>query len=179
MNYNKIIKLISRKRFIIQLVLGIATYIAISYFHVSLWWIFGVGAFVGIIWGKVFCRWICPIGIIMEFMMKMSPDDSLKGMYQYHKLGCPIAWVSGFLNKVSLFKITLNEDTCKDCGLCDKACYMPTIDKQKFSLYKTEKINPAEAFSCSKCLNCVEQCPNGSLSYKPIFSINQYIKLKR
>ena len=106
--------------------------------------------------------------------MKMSPDDSLKGMYQYHKLGCPIAWVSGALNRISLFKISLNKDTCKNCGLCDKACYMPSIDKQKFSLYKPEKNNPAEAYSCSKCLKCVEQCPNGSLSYKPIFSTYKF-----
>lgn len=149
---------------------------AISHFQVSLWWILGIGSLAGIIWGKVFCRWMCPMGIMMEFMMKMSPNDSLRNMYQYHKLGCPIAWISGLLNKVSLFKITLNEDTCKSCGLCDKACYMPSIDKQKFSLYKTEKANPAIQFSCSKCLKCVEQCPNGSLSYKPIISINQYKK---
>lgn len=174
MRYNSLIKAITRKRYIIQLVLGLITYAAVSYFHISLWWILGVGTFVGIIWGKVFCRWMCPIGIMMELLMKLSPDDSLKGMYQYHKLGCPIAWISGLLNKVSLFKITLNEDTCKNCGLCDKACYMPSIDKQKYSLFKTEKLNPAEAYSCSKCLKCVEQCPNGSLSYKPIFSINKY-----
>lgn len=174
MRYNSLIKAITRKRYIIQLVLGLITYAAVSYFHISLWWILGVGTFVGIIWGKVFCRWMCPIGIMMELLMKLSPDDSLKGMYQYHKLGCPIAWISGLLNKVSLFKITLNEDTCKNCGLCDKACYMPSIDKQKYSLFKNEKLNPAEAYSCSKCLKCVEQCPNGSLTYKPIFSINKY-----
>lgn len=174
MRYNSLIKAITRKRYIIQLVLGLITYAAVSYFHISLWWILGVGTFVGIIWGKVFCRWMCPIGIMMELLMKLSPDDSLKGMYQYHKLGCPIAWISGLLNKISFFKITLNEDTCKNCGLCDKACYMPSIDKEKYSLFKTDKLNPAEAYSCSKCLKCVEQCPNGSLTYKPIFSINKY-----
>lgn len=177
MNYTQVVKLIAQKRFLIQVVLGAVTYVAVSYYHVSLWWIFGIGTFVGIIWGKVFCRWMCPIGIMMELLMKLSPNDSLKGMYQYHKMGCPIAWVSGLLNKLSLFKITLNKDTCKNCGLCDKACYMPSIDQQKFSLYKTNKSNPAEAYSCSKCLKCVEQCPNGSLSYRPIFSINQYKKI--
>ena len=162
----KIVTILSENRTIIQIVLGVAMYFAISYYHISLWWVMAFGSAIGIIWGKVFCRWMCPLGIMMEFMMKLSPDDSLKKMYQYHKIGCPIAWISGLLNKMSFYKIKLNADTCKSCGICDDACYMPTIDKQKFSLYKPEMINPAENFSCSKCLKCVADCPNGSLSFE-------------
>lgn len=164
-----IVSLLSKNRRVVQAVLGISIYFSMTYFQYSIWWIVVVGSAIGIIWGKVFCRWMCPLGIMMEFMMKLSPDDSLKNMYQYHKVGCPIAWISGLLNKVSLYKITLNEDTCKNCGLCDKACYMPSIDKQKFSLYKPNRINPSENFSCSKCLQCVEKCPNGSLTFKATF----------
>jgi polyferredoxin len=47
-----------------------------------------------VVFGKVFCRWVCPLGLMMEFMMGMSPDGKIKGMYQYHKIGCPIAWIS-------------------------------------------------------------------------------------
>ena len=131
----------------------------------------GIGSAIGIIWGKVFCRWMCPMGIMMELIMKISPNESFRGMYQYHKIGCPIAWISGLLNKVSFYKIQLNTETCKSCGLCDKACYMPTIEKEKFSLYITNKVNPAVNFSCSKCLQCVAACPNGSLSYKTASSL--------
>lgn len=176
MSYSTAIKNIIKNRFFLQLILGAVTYVAVSVYYVSLWWILAAGILTGVIWGKVFCRWMCPIGIVMELIMKMSPDDSLRGMYQYHKLGCPIAWISGLLNRISLFKIELNADTCKNCGLCDNACYMTTIDKQKYSLYKKDLANPAVAYSCSKCLKCVEQCPNGSLSYKPIININQYKK---
>ena len=155
-----------KNRLIVQTVLGIAIYFGINYFKISLWWVFGFGSAIGIIWGKVFCRWGCPLGIMMEILMKISPNDALRGMYQYHKIGCPIAWVSGLLNKVSFYKIKINHDTCINCGLCDKACYMPTLDSQKFSLYKPDMINPGENFSCSKCLQCVADCPNGSLTYK-------------
>ena len=172
-----IVSILSKNRRIIQVVLGIATYFLVSYYQISLWWVIGFGSAIGIIWGKVFCRWMCPIGIMMEFMMKLSPDDSLKKMYQYHKIGCPIAWISGWLNKVSLYKIKLNADTCKNCGLCDEACYMPSIDEQKFSLYKPNMVNPAENFSCSKCMQCVEKCPNGSLTLKVAFpSLTNNIK---
>lgn len=173
-NKNKLVKFLAGKRFYIQVVFGIAIYIAVSYYHISFWWLLGAGAFFGIIWGKIFCRWMCPIGIIMELVMKMNLDDSFKNMYQYHKIGCPIAWISGLLNKISIFQITINDDTCKNCGVCDKACYIPTIDKQKFSLYKSKMRNPAQNFSCSKCLKCVEKCPNGSLSFKPVFNFNRY-----
>jgi len=173
-NRNTIIKILSDKRWIIQLILGIITYTLVSVFQLSLWWLLAFGTLTGIIWGKVFCRWICPIGIVMELIMKISPNDSLKNMYQYHKIGCPIAWISGWLNKFSLYKINLNIDTCSSCGLCDKACYLTTINKQKFSLYKPQKTNPAENFSCSKCLKCVEQCPNGSLSFKPVINTSLF-----
>lgn len=157
---------LAEHRAIIQIVAGLGVLFVIHHFQISLWWVVGFGSAIGIIWGKVFCRWMCPIGILMEFMMKLSPNDSFKNMYQYHKVGCPIAWISGLLNKVSLYKIQFNSDSCKNCGLCDKACYMPNMDKQKFSLYKPNMINPAENFSCSKCLQCVADCPNGSLTYK-------------
>ncbi len=162
-------KFLSENRIYILIVLGIMSYLLISRFQISLWWVFGFGSFLGIVWGKVFCRWICPIGLMMELMMKLSPDDAFKNMYQYHKIGCPIAWISGFLNKISFYKIQLNTESCKNCGLCDDACYMPKIDNQKFSLYQPEKINLAENYSCSKCLGCVAVCPNESLSYKPSF----------
>lgn len=163
----KIVSLLSENRRIIQIILGISLYFAITYYSISLWWIFAFGTALGIILGKVFCRWACPLGIMMELFMKLTPGDSFKNMYQYHKIGCPIAWTSGLLNKYSFFKIQFKADTCKSCGLCDKACYMPSLDKQKFSLYKPKMTYPAEAFSCSKCLQCVAACPNGSLSYKP------------
>jgi len=165
----KFVAHLSKRRRIIQAVIGVATYLVVSYFQISIWWVVAFGSALGIVWGKVFCRWMCPMGIMMEFIMKLSPNDSFKNMYQYHKIGCPIAWISGWLNKISLYKINVDLDTCKNYGLCDKACYMPSLDKQKFSLYKPAMINPAESFSCSKCLQCVEKCPNGSLTFKAAF----------
>lgn len=101
----------------------------------------------------------------MEFIMGINPDQKFRQMYQYHKLGCPIAWIQGALNKVSLLKIQVNYESCKNCGLCDKQCYITALEPAGYSLYKKGKDNPAESFSCSKCLKCVEVCPNGSLKY--------------
>lgn len=152
---------------IILSILGVSLYIGISQYHISLWYILFYGIFLGVIFGKVFCRWVCPMGLIMEMLMSMGGEDGkLKQMYQYHKIGCPIAWISGLLNKYSIFKIKLNENTCKTCGICDKKCYIVAMEPAKYSLYKPAMTKPGSSYTCSKCLQCVAACPNGSLTYK-------------
>jgi polyferredoxin len=109
----KFLKILVSKRFIILSVSGAALYLAVSQFHLSLWYILLAGIVLGVVFGKVFCRWVCPMGLIMELIMSMSPDGKFRQMYQYHKIGCPIAWISGWLNRYSLFKIELNSESCK------------------------------------------------------------------
>lgn len=162
----KIFKLIVNKRILILAFLGIALYFTVSVFKISLWWVLLAGVILGVVFGKVFCRWVCPMGLIMEILMSMNPDGKTSQMYQYHKIGCPIAWISGWLNKVSLFKIKLNADTCKTCGICDKQCYIVAMEPAKYSLYKVNMDKPGVSYTCSKCLKCVASCPNGSLQYK-------------
>jgi len=163
----KVLKVLVSNRMIILSVLGVSLYLAMSRYDISLWYIVLAGAIIGVVFGKVFCRWVCPLGLMMEMLMSMGGDDGkLKQMYQYHKIGCPIAWISGFLNKYSIFRIKLNEDTCKTCGICDKQCYIVAMEPAKFSLYKPKMIAPGDSYTCSKCLKCIASCPNGSLTYK-------------
>ncbi len=163
----KILKVLVDSRMIILSVLGVLLYLAISKYDISLWYILAAGVILGVIFGKVFCRWVCPMGLIMEMLMSLGGDDGkIKQMYQYHKIGCPIAWISGFLNKYSIFRIKLNENTCKTCGICDKKCYIVTMEPAKYSLYKPAMTKPGDSYTCSKCLKCVASCPNGSLTYK-------------
>jgi len=162
----KFSKFLISKRTIILAIIGVGIYIAISQFHVSLWYVLFFGIATGVVFGKIFCRWMCPMGFIMEIFMGRNPDSKFTQMYQYHKMGCPIAWITGYLNKWSIFKIKLNLSTCKNCGLCDKQCYISSIEPAKYSLYKVDKLNPGNSYTCSKCLKCVEACPNGSLKYK-------------
>jgi polyferredoxin len=161
-----VLKILVSKRFSILSVLGVGLFLAISQFQISLWYILLAGIVLGVVFGKVFCRWVCPMGLIMELIMSMSPDGKFRQMYQYHKVGCPIAWISGLLNRYSLFKIKLNAESCKNCGICDKKCYIVAMEPAKFSLYKPNGIRPGDSYTCSKCLECVAACPNGSLKYK-------------
>jgi polyferredoxin len=161
-----VLKVLVDKRMIILAFIGVTLYLAISKFQISLWYIVLAGSIMGFIFGKVFCRWVCPMGLIMEMIMSISPEGKIRQMYQYHKIGCPIAWISGWLNKYSFFRIRLNTDTCKNCGICDKECYIVAMEPAKFSLYKRNMEKPGDSYTCSKCLKCVTACPNGSLQYK-------------
>jgi polyferredoxin len=161
----KFLKLLISRRTIIQAVIGVSIYILFSHYNIFLWWLLIVGLVTGMFFGKVFCRWMCPLGFFMERVMGMNPNQKFRQMYQYHKIGCPIAWMQGALNRISLLKIKVNADTCKSCGLCDKQCYITSLEPEKYSLYKVDKKRPGAAYACSKCLSCVSVCPNGSLRY--------------
>lgn len=162
MKTNLLHKLISARR-IVQGLFAAAVYGALTLLQLPLLYILALGAGLGLLFGKVFCRWMCPIGFIIELLLRRK-GDSAEQMYMYHKMGCPIAWISGFLNRSSLFTIRRDTDSCTDCGICDKSCYITSLNKE-FSHFKTGKKAPAAAYSCSRCLECVASCPQNSLSY--------------
>jgi len=163
-------KVLINNRPYIQIFFGILLYITVAYFHISLWIVLIVASAFGIIFGKFFCKWMCPMGFIMERMTKnMSTEQKNNHMYNYYKIGCPISWVQGLLNKISLFRIMNDKATCLSCGKCDAVCYIANLNLSS-SLYKDDTTDAATAFNCSKCMACVGSCPTGSLSYKSIFS---------
>jgi len=164
---NRLTIFLSKRRRWIQGAAGIGLYALNVLADLSLGWILLIGVAFGVVFGKAFCRWVCPIGFIMELLTSKG-DDRLRSMYQYHKMGCPIAWVSGALNRFSLLRLRRSAATCTSCGLCDKACYMPALDPERFSFFNIDKQRPGDAYACSRCLFCVSACPNGSLKYAPV-----------
>ena len=155
-----------RHRRKIQFAIGMLTVYAVVALNISLWAVFGIAVVLGIVFGKTYCKWMCPLGFMMETMTaNMGKNESNAHMYHYYKVGCPISWVQGFLNKFSLFKIKVDSKTCTSCGVCDKSCYITAMNPE-FSFYKKDKKKPMDAFNCSKCLKCVDSCPTGSIKYK-------------
>lgn len=151
-------------RFGIQIFLGGLVFLALTLFALPLPWVLGLGLLVSILAGKFFCRWACPVGLLMEFLLGRG-GDAAQGLYMYHKLGCPIAWAGGLLNRLSLFRITRNDSSCSSCGACDRVCYIPSFDRGA-SIFKPDSGRPMEAYACSRCLKCVEACPTGSLALR-------------
>lgn len=156
-------RLISARRGV-QLGIGIALYLLITRYDVSLWWVVIGGAAAGIALGKFFCRWMCPMGAIMELMFGAGDaDGKARSLYAYFKLGCPIAWIGGLLNKASVLRVKVDPDRCVHCKLCDKACYVAQL-APNHSLHRADATNASTHYSCSRCLSCVGACPTGALS---------------
>ncbi|MBO8131119.1 MAG: 4Fe-4S binding protein [Candidatus Marinimicrobia bacterium] len=69
---------------------------------------------------------------------------------------CPLGALLGFISRFSILKRKVDE-TCTNCSLCKKNCKMDAINADYISTDKSE---------CILCLNCTEDCPKDSISFK-------------
>ena len=71
---------------------------------------------------------------------------------------CPMGALYGIISKLSPSKITRNENTCINCGLCNKNCPV------NIKVSELKEINSAE---CINCQSCILSCPkNNTLEFK-------------
>ena len=91
---------VSRRR-AVQAMVGAAIFWAIGPGGLPITWVILGGSALGILLGKFFCRWMCPMGAMME-LVTGAGDGRQQSLYMYFKLGCPIAWAGGLLNRLSL-----------------------------------------------------------------------------
>ena len=73
---------------------------------------------------------------------------------------CPVGTTLDLLSRFSLFKPVIDTEKCNGCTLCSRKC-------------KASCINPAEHkidySRCVVCMDCLENCHQGAISYKPVF----------
>ncbi|HEX9049405.1 MAG TPA: 4Fe-4S binding protein [Anaeromyxobacter sp.] len=153
--------LITRRR-AVQALVGAALYWAIGPGGVPLTWVILGGSAAGILLGKFFCRWMCPMGAVMELVTGRG-GDSAQRHYLYFKLGCPIAWAGGLLNRLSLWRVKLRPERCTGCERCDEVCYVSQLAEGR-SLHVAGQVNASTDYTCSRCLSCVAACPTGALT---------------
>jgi ferredoxin len=69
---------------------------------------------------------------------------------------CPAGALLGLLSRWSLWKIVIEEENCRDCGLCEMVCKAQCIDaKRKLVDYG----------ACVSCFNCLRACPTVGMKY--------------
>lgn len=69
---------------------------------------------------------------------------------------CPVGTVLGFLSRYSFFRIMIEPDKCNECSLCARNCKAACID------IKEHKV---DASRCVTCMNCIDKCSHGAISY--------------
>ena len=71
------------------------------------------------------------------------------------KYMCPLGAFYALFNRISLLNIVYDQNSCVNCGACQKSC--------KMQVDPTKQPNSAE---CIRCGECVKSCPAGSLKFK-------------
>ncbi|MGE4620383.1 MAG: 4Fe-4S binding protein [Planctomycetota bacterium] len=80
-----------------------------------------------------------------------------KGFCTY---GCPYGAFFSVADRVSPMTIVANMDACESCGLCTANCSSNVQISKEIHVHQ-QVVDPG----CMKCLDCVDVCPNGVLSY--------------
>lgn len=70
---------------------------------------------------------------------------------------CPVGTILGFASRFSLFRVQIDADKCKNCGLCSKKCKAAAID------FKNHTIDYSR---CVDCFDCMENCNFKAIGFK-------------
>ncbi len=82
-----------------------------------------------------------------------------KGFCSY---GCPYGAFFSVADRIAPMRIIANLDACNTCGLCTANCTSNVQISREIRIH-SQVVDPG----CMKCLDCVDVCPNGVLSYGP------------
>ncbi len=82
-----------------------------------------------------------------------------KGFCTY---GCPYGAFFTVADRVSPMTIVADMQSCETCGLCTANCSSNVQISREIKIH-AQVVDPG----CMKCLDCVDVCPNGVLSYGP------------
>ena len=70
---------------------------------------------------------------------------------------CPVGTILSLFSRFAVFRVQLDKEKCKHCGLCEKNCKSRAID------VKNGKIDYSR---CVVCFDCTDQCKFDALHYK-------------
>lgn len=118
-----------------------------------------------------FCQYICPSGTLLGGLPLLGTHPELRNtigslfnlklvvligtvlgsvlVFRFFcKVLCPLGAIYGLLNKISVYHLEVDEETCVNCGKCAKTC--------KMDVNPVKTPNSAE---CIRCGQCVQECP--------------------
>ncbi|MTJ92759.1 MAG: 4Fe-4S dicluster domain-containing protein [Desulfovibrio sp.] len=71
---------------------------------------------------------------------------------------CPVGTFLGFFSRFAVLRPRIEENACKNCGLCEKACKSGCIDTTAGTV---------DTSRCVACFDCVDVCRHGAMIYGP------------
>jgi len=76
---------------------------------------------------------------------------------------CPAGALLGIISRYSIFRLSIDENACSNCVLCEKQCKSQCIDS------KTQQIDSSR---CVQCMNCMQVCKSNAISHNYLFAKN-------
>jgi ferredoxin-type protein NapH len=152
--------------------LSFSRYVFLGVFVVSL-------PLVGMLWSgfgePAFCKWICPSGTLMAGIPLLAANEQLRQLASwlfgwkvfillavvmasamiyrpFCRLVCPLGAIYGLFNRISLYRVTIDEMKCDHCEACSRQCPM-AIDVTRH----------ANGSQCIRCGECEEVCPQRAI----------------
>ena len=125
-----------------------------------------------------FCKWICPAGTLEAGIPLAILSGSVRNqlgflfawkmailagflvwmvfvMRPFCRTTCPLGAILGLFNKASLFRMSVDEETCTLCDLCRRECPV------NVKIYESP-----DSPDCIRCLKCEKVCPFGSIGHE-------------
>ncbi|WKY48775.1 4Fe-4S binding protein [Eubacteriaceae bacterium ES3] len=87
------------------------------------------------------------------------------------KYACPYGAILGLFNKIRIFKLKRNTDTCIDCKKCTRICPM------QINVCQNEIVSNLNCISCMKCTSSAN-CPKTDTLDLQIAAKNNVVKIK-
>lgn len=80
-----------------------------------------------------------------------------RGGRTYCNTICPVGTFLGIFSRFAIFRVRLDSEKCKSCGMCAKKCKASCLDA------RGKKVDTSR---CVDCFNCLGTCNFDALSYK-------------
>ncbi|MBN2244738.1 MAG: 4Fe-4S binding protein [Candidatus Aminicenantes bacterium] len=125
-----------------------------------------------------FCKWICPAGTLEAGIPLAALDSSIRSQIgflfnwkigilfiflvwmvvskrPFCRLFCPLGAILGLFNRISFFRMVVDDEKCTRCNQCLQDC---PVD---IKIY--ESPNSPE---CIRCMKCITVCPYGAIDHE-------------
>jgi len=125
----------------------------------------------------IYCEWLCPFKLVTEFNAPTTAATIAAlvifvGLFLGLVIAlplltkkriqcavwCPFGALQSFFNKINVFEVRIDLDKCTQCKRCMRTCSTLSLDESSLESGKAH-------MNCTKCGQCVDECPKGAVSY--------------
>jgi polyferredoxin len=124
-----------------------------------------------------FCAYVCPAGTVEAALPLLLSNEGLRELIGWNfllkaviasaviiysmveqrpfcKYLCPLGAAYSLGNRISMFRLVVDEETCITCGICSAVCPMDL-----------EPVSDLKSIECIRCGACREICPVSAISW--------------